>query len=77
MCRDLKPHNFLVKKKRGMIKIVDLGLGRDFIVHVKEYIHEVNVFMYFLTLEGFFDTGLGMQLVSPFSGSFNYFLTLV
>jgi hypothetical protein len=34
-----------VEKKRGTIKIVDLGFGRDFKVHVEEYVDEVNVFL--------------------------------
>eukprot|EP01018_Ginkgo_biloba_P032193 Gb_22031 [translate_table: standard] len=38
--RELKPSNLLVNKEMGMIKIIDLGLGRAFTIIVNEYTHE-------------------------------------
>jgi len=46
MHRDLKPHNLLVDKQRGMLKIADLGLGRAFTVPVKKYTHEIVTLWY-------------------------------
>eukprot|EP01018_Ginkgo_biloba_P032194 Gb_22032 [translate_table: standard] len=38
--KDLKPNNLLVNIEMGMIKIIDLRLGRAFTILVKEYTHE-------------------------------------
>lgn len=35
--RDLKPHNLLLDKEKGILKIADLGLGRAYIVPMKHY----------------------------------------
>ncbi|KAK1404779.1 hypothetical protein POM88_004384 [Heracleum sosnowskyi] len=44
MCfRDLKPHNLLVDKDKGILKIADLGLGRAFTVPLKSYTHEAHI----------------------------------
>jgi cyclin-dependent kinase len=39
--RDLKPHNILVEKSKGLLKIRDLGLERAFVVPLKSYTLEV------------------------------------
>ncbi|KAK1372878.1 hypothetical protein POM88_029071 [Heracleum sosnowskyi] len=41
--RDLMPHNLLVDKDKGILKIADLGLGRAFTVPLKCYTHEIDV----------------------------------
>jgi len=46
MHRDLKPHNLLVDKEKGVLKIADLGLGRAFTVPVKKYTHEIVTLWY-------------------------------
>nr|QZZ92776.1 cyclin-dependent kinase B 1;2 [Larix kaempferi] len=46
MHRDLKPHNLLVDKQMGVIKIADLGLGRAFTVPIKKYTHEIVTLWY-------------------------------
>ena len=46
MHRDLKPHNLLVDKERGIVKIADLGLGSAFTVPVKKYTHEIVTLWY-------------------------------
>ncbi|KAL9684243.1 hypothetical protein QQ045_021678 [Rhodiola kirilowii] len=44
--RDLKPQNLLVDKKKGLLKIADLGLGRAFTVPLKSYTHEIVTLWY-------------------------------
>ncbi|KAE8707211.1 hypothetical protein F3Y22_tig00110386pilonHSYRG00027 [Hibiscus syriacus] len=39
--RDLKPHNLLLDKEKGILKIADLGLDRAFTVPLKSYTHEI------------------------------------
>lgn len=44
--RDLKPQNLLLDKKRMILKIADLGLGRSFTVPLKSYTHEIVTLWY-------------------------------
>ncbi|XP_026427145.1 cyclin-dependent kinase B1-1-like [Papaver somniferum] len=44
--RDLKPHNLLLDKEKGILKIADLGLGRAYIVPMKHYTHEILTLWY-------------------------------
>ncbi|XP_076893872.1 cell division control protein 2 homolog C-like [Bidens hawaiensis] len=44
--RDLKPQNLLVDKEKGILKIADLGLGREFTVPLKNYTHEIVTLWY-------------------------------
>eukprot|EP00253_Pinus_taeda_P008391 PITA_08391 len=44
--RDLKPQNLLVDKRRELLKVGDLGLGRAFAVPVKSYSHEIATLWY-------------------------------
>ena len=46
MHRDLKPQNLLVDKKKMILKIADLGLGRAFSVPIKSYTHEIVTLWY-------------------------------
>eukprot|EP00250_Pteridium_aquilinum_P026147 c3241_g1_i1 orf=403-1314(-) len=46
MHRDLKPQNLLLDKKKGLLKIGDLGLSRAFSVPLKSYTHEVVTLWY-------------------------------
>ena len=41
--KDLKPHNLLVDKEKGLVKVADLGLGRAFTIPIKKYTHEVKI----------------------------------
>ncbi|KAK7831221.1 cell division control protein 2 homolog C [Quercus suber] len=43
---DLKPHNLLVDKDKGILKIADLGLERAFTVPLKSYTHEIVTLWY-------------------------------
>ncbi|CAN6440954.1 unnamed protein product [Victoria cruziana] len=44
--RDLKPHNLLMDKKSGLLKIADLGLSRAFTIPIKKYTHEILTLWY-------------------------------
>ncbi|KAJ3680977.1 hypothetical protein LUZ60_015466 [Juncus effusus] len=44
--RDLKPQNLLVDKEKGLLKIADLGLGREFRIPLKSYTHEIVTLWY-------------------------------
>ncbi|WOL01956.1 cell division control protein 2 [Canna indica] len=44
--RDLKPQNLLVDKAKGILKIVDLGLGRAFSVPLKSYTDKILTLWY-------------------------------
>ncbi|KAL4198051.1 hypothetical protein AMTRI_Chr03g43950 [Amborella trichopoda] len=44
--RDLKPHNLLMDRKTGRLKIADLGLSRSFTVPLKKYTHEILTLWY-------------------------------
>ncbi|GLJ38299.1 hypothetical protein SUGI_0779700 [Cryptomeria japonica] len=46
MHRDLKPHNLLVDKEKGLVKVADLGLGRAFTIPIKKYTHEIVTLWY-------------------------------
>jgi serine/threonine protein kinase len=71
LCRDLKPHNLLVDKQRGVIKIADLGLGRAFTVPIKKYTHEVS----FWPFTAFFHICFWV-LRKIRSSAFNFLLTI-
>ena len=45
----MKPHNLLVDKQRGVVKIADLGLRRAFTIPIKKYTHEVSAITTFST----------------------------
>jgi serine/threonine protein kinase len=44
--RDLKPHNVLLDRHTGRLKIADLGLARTFTPPAKPYTHEVVTLLY-------------------------------
>jgi len=44
--RDLKPHNVLLERHTGRLKIADLGLARTFTPPAKPYTHEVVTLLY-------------------------------
>ncbi|CAH8362926.1 unnamed protein product [Eruca vesicaria subsp. sativa] len=65
--RDLKPHNLLLDKEKGILKIADLGLGRAFTVPLKSYTHEIVTLSYrapeVLLGETHYSTGVDMWSV--------------
>ncbi|KAJ1397618.1 Serine/threonine-protein kinase, active site [Sesbania bispinosa] len=44
--RDLKPQNLLLDQQKGILKIVELGIGRAFTVPLDSYTHEIVTLCY-------------------------------
>ncbi|CAH8333066.1 unnamed protein product [Eruca vesicaria subsp. sativa] len=70
--RDLKPHNLLLDKEKGILMIADLGLGRAFIVPLKSYTHDIVTLSYsaheVLLGETYYSTGVDMWSVGCIFG---------